>query len=74
MKLFLLRPIGKECDAHDMAQGFVVRAKNEDAARFYADKRHGDEGNAWLFPTRTTCEELLTKGEEGVILRDFNAG
>ena len=59
----------------DCAYGFVVRAKDEAHARKLASEQAGDEGaDAWLLPSRSTCEELTTRGEQEVILRSFVAG
>lgn len=75
MQLFLLEAIENWATSYDVALGFVVRAKNEDQARIFASERRGDEGSeAWLDPTRTSCEVLTDGGTRGVIMRGFNAG
>lgn len=72
----------------DEAAGFVVREKNDLAARKrVADGRHwreedfgywiGDEGfKVWLDPTQSTCQLLAenVKGDPMILLRDFNRG
>ena len=59
----------------DTAQGFVVRAESEQQARALAADEADDEGRrAWLDPAFSDCTELVSEGELGVILRDFNAG
>jgi hypothetical protein len=53
--------------------GFVVRAKDEAAARALAAAQPGDEGaEAWLSPQYSTCVELASDGSEDVIMTDYN--
>lgn len=92
MKLYLLRPIHTNGDDpwepwYDKAFGFVVRAKDEKAAREFAHADAGDENRGeslrkkisdtiapWREPKYSTCIELVPKGgEEGVIIKDFAA-
>ena len=72
MKLYHLT---RNQTSYDEAREFVVRAPSEPMARRYAAEQAGDEGrDAWLDPSRSTCELLTTKGEAGVIVRDFHEG
>lgn len=87
MKLWLLRAredLPPENDPwepwYDKAFGFVVQAKDEEAARRLADIDAGDEngslraeGHPWLDPGLSTCVELRVEGEEEyVIMEDFH--
>ena len=68
---------------YDKAFGFVVRAETEDAARKIANDNGGSEtgpvrtrvyrtgGDPWLDKKLSTCSELLTDGEAGLVLKDF---
>ena len=70
---------------YDKAMGFVIRAETEEQARKLATKQGGDEvdrfggynkearKDAWLNSQYSDCAELLTDGEEEVIIRDFAA-
>lgn len=72
MKLFLLTPVKKWDPWYDRAFGFVVRAGNETLARTLASAHAGQEGHeVWKNPELTKCEELTTRGESRVILRNF---
>ena len=82
MRLWLLRPINLDIEDdpwepwYDKAFGFVVRAETEEKARhLIADDEiftYGDEGAlAWLDPKLSSCVELLSDGEEEIIIRDF---
>ena len=82
MKLFLLKPIKLPKDRnpwwpwYDNAFGFVVRAEDEGAARQFASENAGTEetsgfGNPWLSWRYSTCVELTSDGEAGIIIRDF---
>lgn len=68
----------------DKAFGFVIRAASEQDAREFAHAESGDENRGefldrkiadtkspWLDQKYSTCEELTSSGEGGVILRDF---
>lgn len=73
MKLFLLKR--KTEPDYDEFGGFVLRADSSKIARYTAASKSGDEGaNTWLDEGLTSCEELTSDGEPGIILRDFNAG
>jgi hypothetical protein len=86
MKLWILRPIddqtrvtinGREVPqwTWDCAYGFVVRATDEKEAREQAYHEAGDEGgDVWLNEGLTSCKPLSTRGEAGVLLRDFLTG
>jgi hypothetical protein len=68
---------------YDKAFGFVVRAESEELARKFAHAEAGAENHygliypnaktdcPWLDPAYSTCEELLSDGDAGVILRDL---
>ena len=78
MKLWLLRPIDEDSDEslwhpwYDRTFGFVVRAQDTVVARVWAASRHGDEGGkAWLDDTQTSCEELTSAGDGGILLIDY---
>lgn len=88
MKLWLLRPLenlktpnSSQRDPwdpwYDKAFGFVVRANTESEARGFADTNSGDENRGdihpWLSSDLSTCEELHSIGEPGMIIRDFAA-
>ena len=61
--------------SYDMMLGFVVRAETEVKARAIAHEggdleiHHGAK-DAWTSALYSTCEELLAKGEAGLILED----
>ena len=80
MKLWLLRPITKKKGGpwdpwYDKSFGFVVRAETEEKAREIADENAGDENHdekhPWLNSYYSVCEELLKKGKEEIIMKDF---
>lgn len=76
MKLWLLRAIGPV--GYDAYDAHVVRAETEKEARA-ACPTEGEgyprtEPTFWNDPQRSTCEELTTDGEAGVIVSSFNAG
>lgn len=78
MKLWLLRPQPNSSiwePWYDKAFGFVVRAETESAARQLAHQEGGDENrgerNPWLYPQHSTCKEITSEGEPGIVLRDF---
>lgn len=78
MNIYLLNRIGR--GGWDVANGFVVVAEDEYAARLVASKRAGDEGDmAWRTPAESTCvlmgqtEPDYTK-ESHIVLRSFRAG
>lgn len=51
------------------AQGYVIRASNERAARRIAAERNkGEVAEAWLDRSKTTCEEVDPDGGPGVLL------
>jgi hypothetical protein len=70
----------------DKVMGLVVRAPDESDARFLAQAQAGYEGaglyrqfgaqedeiaeNVWLDPAWTSCEELESEGDAGVVLVD----
>lgn len=59
---------------YDVMLACVVRAESESRAREIAQSEGADEVRegllAWLAPEYSTCEELLTDGEEGLIISD----
>lgn len=73
MKLWVLQqfaPVG-----WDEAAGFVIRAKDETAARAFASRNALDEGPlTWQNASFSSCEELTAKGHAAVVLRDAKAG
>lgn len=83
MKLWILKPVENLPKGnpwkpwYDKAFGFVVRAETEETARKFAHDESGDEtagtNSPWLDAKYSTCVELLSKGEAGVVLRDFCA-
>lgn len=87
MKLWLLRPTppfggqtGADGDPwtpwYDKTFGFVVRAETERAARVFAHAQGGDENSAttapWLNEKYSTCVDLSTGGEQGVVIEDIH--
>lgn len=71
---------------YDKAFGFVVRAETEEEARQFAHGEAGDENRGkfagtkisntttpWLDLRYSTCVELRSDGEAGVIVKDFAA-
>jgi len=71
MKLWILKAT-KRFTGYSMDQNIIVRATNEKTARemiFYYN--HHKE---WFDSDYATCEELLSEGEEGIILVDNNGG
>lgn len=82
MKLWLLRPITKKKGGpwdpwYDKSFGFVIRAETEEKAREIADDNAGDENHddnhPWLKTRYASCTELLSNGEEELIIRDFSS-
>lgn len=86
MKLWLLRPVNDRAqpwtsDAgnprYDVSMGFVVRAETDAEARRLADahtKEYELTHGAWLDSALTTCVELPSEGDPGVVMSDFAAG
>lgn len=76
MKLWLLTRITDDkSPIYDCADGFVIRAETETAARRYATEQAGDEGKlVWAWSLKSLCVELTAEGEPGVVLQDFHAG
>jgi len=74
MKLYVLkRP--ENVGFYDEVFGFVIRAQNETRARELAAGECADEGSGtWENSENSSCVELYPDGEEGIIIRDFNAG
>ena len=65
---------------HDKCFGFVIRAETEAEARRLADMNageenelHGETHSTWLDSVYSTCTELTSDGEPGIILQDFSA-
>ncbi len=81
MKLWILEPRLMEEEQknpwspwYDKAFGFVVRAESEEKAReLAADDKGSEEVEAWLDSNLSSCLQLISDGEEKVILRDFAA-
>lgn len=79
MKLWLLRPVDENSMPwdpwYDKVFGFVIRAKSETEARELAQKQGGDEAAqpCWTLAELTTCVELTSEGEVGVVIHDFHA-
>jgi len=73
MKLFILVRISDK-PIYDVCDGKIIRAKTAALARQMANVDVWDEGEIWTDPNKVTCEELLFKGEPGVILEDRNPG
>jgi hypothetical protein len=63
--------------AYDRAFGFVVRAPDEEAARWQAHEAAGDENGTlkgvspWLDANYSNCEEMRGDGSSEVILVNF---
>jgi hypothetical protein len=78
MRLYLLEPIDpyeEPYDYCDVAEGFVVRAKDEMEARMTAGEQAGEEGaDAWKDQRLTRCQEILLQGDACIILKAFRAG
>lgn len=73
MKVFLLTPISSWKPWYDKCSGLVIAAESAQRAREIANLYHGDEGEVWTNEDLITCEELHPV-EEGLILRDYQAG
>lgn len=74
-KLYLLWTNDPAAGGYDVADGFIVRAKDHARARELAANACGCEGrDVWLNTARSTCRMLEREGREGVIMRDFHAG
>jgi hypothetical protein len=70
---------------YDKNFGFVIRAETAEQARIIAQENTSDEGRIrasakeygdgipWLHEKYSTCEELLSDGQEGLIIQDFHA-
>lgn len=79
MNLWLLRPnnnLKYDDDPwepwYDKVFGFVVRAESENDARIFASRDCGDEReDVWLDHKYSTCEELTSAGNVGVIIRAY---
>jgi hypothetical protein len=81
MKLWILRPREglSEGDNHwdpwyDKAFGFVVRAETEIDARQIAQNKTWSESNtvsAWNDSKYSTCKELTSDGQAGMIIHDI---
>ncbi len=76
MKLYLLQNPDHDDRKHDIACGFVIRAKSPKEARKIASQQCGDEGpGTWLDPEMSSCLRIPVESVHSeVILRDFNAG
>lgn len=76
MKLFKLYCV--ESPGWDCNHGFVIRAKDELAARELAQNQISDEKDEskefWLDSNFSSCEEIKINGDPEIILNDFNAG
>lgn len=73
-KLYLVKKIEEWSPWYDSVNGFVIRAVSEGQARSIASSKSAGEGSfAWLDPSKTSCEELLTDGEVEVVICDFSA-
>ena len=70
---------------YDKCFGFIVRAETEVKARKYAAKNAGDEdkseyvdgkyiriNHVWLEEKYSTCVELNSEGDAGIIMIDFS--
>jgi hypothetical protein len=81
--LFILRPIevlNSEFDAwdpwYDKCFGMVVRADTKEEARELAkeeDSMNVENEYVWTSEKYTTCEELKSEGEKGLIIEDFHS-
>ena len=58
---------------YDAMHGFVIRARDEEAARRLANGFSADEGMRWTDPTFARCREISVEGQSEMILKDFNA-
>ncbi len=65
---------------HDKAFGFVVRAPDEEGARWLAHEAAGrenewrGEARPWLDTHYSVCEEIPPEGPQGVVLVNFRHG
>lgn len=79
MKLWLLRPVvdlKRPSDPwypwYDKCHGFIVRAKDEKAAREMAGLNASDEtADAWTDPIFSSCVVLPHSGPSKIIMKDF---
>lgn len=85
MKLWILRARDEElpandnpwCAEFDMNYSMVIRAETENRARQLAHEQTGhenDDGEPWLDPKYTTCQELTADGGEEVVCVDYKRG
>lgn len=79
MKIFHATHIGtRYVGFPDMAQAFVVNARDEQEARRLASEQAGDEtAEFWLAPSRTRFDVIGTtaRGQNAaVVVRDFQCG
>lgn len=75
VKLWLLERLPSEKVWYEEMIGMVIAAETAGEARLLAASECGDEGEeAWMNPTRTTCEELIPGSDARVVLTDFKAG
>lgn len=83
MKLWVLEPRIKADspwdNPYDKVHGFVVRAPSSHAARMIAHTRGGDEvshptdpaaRNVWLDPKTSTCRQLFSEGDVGIVMKN----
>ena len=59
---------------YNKAFGCVVRAETEQQARELVQEWSGEtdegQGREWIDPNFSTCQELTSRGESGIILAD----
>ncbi len=73
MKLWIIKRF--ETHGYDEIFGFVIRAEDETAARqLAANAKAFESPSVWLESKYSSCEELLSEGDESVIMRDANWG
>jgi hypothetical protein len=73
MKTYLLKRLTPV--RWDECEGFVICAASPRAARKLASEHAADErASVWLDPQLSSCEQITSEHDAGVILGAFNAG
>jgi len=72
MKLYILESI--EPTDYDEYEGMVIRATSELRAREMAAAEHLSIADRWLSSERSSCKELVSDGDEAIIITDFRYG
>jgi len=73
MKLFLLE--NYDLRTYDTTLGFIVRAKDKEAARKLASTMASfEKQDTWTNALKSSCDEIPESGTEEIILRSYLNG